>query len=934
MSGKVRIPWVGLAVFMLGALLTGVLFLGTLANERAATQLDFKQAAAIRVKALANEIRDTVELLELTSHHLELLKGGDLAGFQHYIAPMLDQHPYLQAIGFNPLVTAGQRAEFERQASRFYPGFAIADSLRPGEFKRAGERERYFPFLYAEPLAENRKAIGFDVAIEASQDSQRPRLKAMTLALEKGIIVATSPVPLVLRKSSGKTGVVIFSPLYKGGKHLVESCFGFATLVIRVGDMVSWSQRTVAREGWKEVAIVLEDVTDATPLPLYGTSPAVLPAVHYTERIDIPGGRRWRVVALPVADGFSLAPGLGARTLLWAGLVLSLLAASLLQVQAGKADEIRRLVQARTAELATANQQLTGEVALRQASEDRLRQISALQQSVLANAGYAIIATDNEGIIRVFNPAAERMLGYRAGEVIGKMRPTVFHHKDHIPDPDGNYFRAGVEPLDQISPGTPFDVEMNYWSRDGKAVPIILSRVMMLDDQGQRVGYLGIAYDISSRKVAEERIARLTHYDTLTNLPNRVQLRKELRRAIMVARRSGLKFGVMSVDLDRFKNINDSLGHHVGDTLVQQVADRLLACVREGDVLARMGGDEFIILLPGLGRPEDVADVADRVLTVCSQPIEIDKHQLTVTLSIGIVMYPGDGGDGDSLIQNADTAMYSAKEQGRNCYRFFTRTMNEAVSKRLAMESQIRQALRDERFLLHYQPQFDARSGRLIGAEALIRMRAGDGALVPPGSFIPVAEDSGLILPIGEWVLAQAVARNRAWLQSGLPAVPIAVNVSARQFEQADFLDRLQDMQSRIGLAPEWIEIELTESTLMQSADQGQALLNTLKASGFRIAIDDFGTGFSSLAYLRHLPLDRLKIDKSFVDDISEDGEGGAIVQSIIELAHQLSLEVIAEGVETESQAQWLRQWGCDAFQGYLFGRPQPAGDFTALLRP
>lgn len=929
---KTRHYWPGLLALLLAVALTGVLYLNALDAERENTRLDFRQAAAIRINALRTEVQGTIEVLQLVSQHLELINGGNLQGFHHFTEPMLAQHPYLQAVGYNPKVLEAGQPAFERWARLEQPGFSMTEASQPGVFRPVSRRAEYFPFLYVEPADSNRPAIGFDVATETLADPRRSRLAAMNAAVAGDSVAVSAPVTLVLKKESGKTGVIAFSPLYRNGVHAKTNIFGFATLVIRVGDMLLWSQRIAIERGWKDVSLVLQDVSGPTPVAMYGELPEQLPALHDEETINVPGNRQWRVVALPAANAFSQTPGNGALTILVAGAVLSLLLAGLVQVLVDRAAAIRRQVKERTADLAAANGQLKQEVARRQLSEAQLRQITALQKSVLANAGYAIIATDNEGLIQVFNPAAERILGYSAHEVINRFRPSVFHQASCMQDDDAKRFHAIVAPLEQLSPGTPYDQELTYWTKAGQAVPIMLSLSLMLDEEGQRVGYMGIAHDISNQKAAEARISRLAHYDPLTNLPNRVQLRNELRRSIASAKRTKQQLGVMFVDLDRFKNINDSLGHLVGDGLLQTIADRLQSSLRDGDIVARMGGDEFVIILNALERPDDAAEVAARILLQVSAPVSVDDHALTITPSIGIALFPDDGQDSDSLIQNADTAMYSAKEQGRNAYRFFTRSMNERVSGRLQMESRIRRALDESLFILHYQPQYDARSGQLIGAEALVRMR-GDEGLVPPDRFIPVAEDSGLILRLGDWVMNEAVRRNKSWIDAGLAPVPIAVNVSARQFDQPDFTTKVSNALQRFGLASRWLEIELTESTVMQSVDKTLEALQALKEQGLRISIDDFGTGFSSLAYLKRFPIDQVKIDRSFVADLKSGSGENSIVQAIINLAHQLNLEVIAEGVETNEQADLLRGWGCNSFQGYLLGRPMDAESFKALLK-
>lgn len=928
---KPRLSRFALLTFVLAIVLTGILYQNFLDSERANTRLDFEQAATIRINALRAETKVTIELLLLVSSHLELMGGGTAAGFRHYTLAMLEQHPYLQAVGYNPRVFLAGRQDFERTARVEQPDFSITEILQPGVFTPAGQRPEYFPFLYVEPLASNKPASGFDVATETVPDPRLPRRTAMRAAADNNAIAVSPPLPLALKKNSGQTGVIVFSPLYRSDQIRDENFFGFATLVIRVGDMLLWSQRMANEHGWKDVQLVLEDCTGTSPIAMYGTLPAPLPELHHEGRIDIPVGRQWRVTALPVKNAFSLAPKSGALTLLAIGSALSLLLGILVQVLSDRSQAIRSQVRERTADLATANDKLRLEVERRESSENRLRQISALQRSVLANAGYAIIATNNDGIIQVFNPAAERILGYPAKAVVNQLRPSFFHQKEHGPDDDAARFQTIVAPLAELPAGSHFDQELTYWPRSGSPVPIKLSLSVMHDEDGKQVGYMGIAHDISAQKAAAAHITRLAHFDTLTGLPNRLQLRTELRRAIAAAKRSEQELGVMFVDLDRFKNINDSLGHFVGDALLQNVGKRLQGCLREGDVIARMGGDEFVILLDHLTHAEKAAEIAERILTEVSLPIAIKDHSLTITPSIGIALYPKDGTDSDALIQNADTAMYSAKEHGRNAYRFFQRSMSEQVSARLTMESRIRHALKESLFFLDYQPQFDALTGRLTGAEALVRMRGSEG-VVPPDQFIPVAEDSGLILPLGDWVLAEAARRNQAWIDGGWQPVPIAVNVSARQFEQPDFPEKIRAALAEAGLEARWLEIELTESTIMQSVDKTLDALNALKAQGLRIVIDDFGTGFSSLAYLKRFPIDCLKIDRSFVEELEAGGEGNCIVQAIISLARQLSLQVVAEGVETAGQLELLQHWGCTTIQGYLLGRPMDATNFEALL--
>jgi diguanylate cyclase (GGDEF)-like protein len=388
----------------------------------------------------------------------------------------------------------------------------------------------------------------------------------------------------------------------------------------------------------------------------------------------------------------------------------------------------------------------------------------------------------------------------------------------------------------------------------------------------------------------------------------------------------------MFVDLDHFKTINDSLGHFAGDQLLTEVAQRLVACGRRMDTVARLGGDEFVVLLAETTL-EGAGAVARKIIDSVAQPYQIEQHQLTVTPSMGISLYPQDGRDFESLLKHADTAMYRAKESGRNAYQFFASEMNVAALERLVLENSMRQALERGEFVLHYQPQIDVASGSIVGAEALIRWKHPEIGMVSPGRFIPVAEVSGLIGPIGEWVLREACRQNHAWQTDGLPPICIAVNISSVQFRGGKLEESVREVLAATGLEPEWLELELTEGTVMSDANATVDALHRLSAMGIRLAIDDFGTGYSSLSYLKRFPIDRLKIDQSFVRDIVTDPDDWAIASAVISMGHSLRLDVIAEGVEHAEQLEMLRRQGCDEVQGYFFSVPLPAAEFAELLR-
>ena len=444
---------------------------------------------------------------------------------------------------------------------------------------------------------------------------------------------------------------------------------------------------------------------------------------------------------------------------------------------------------------------------------------------------------------------------------------------------------------------------------------------------------------IEAQKLAEQietaktKLHHLAHHDVLTGLPNRTLLQDRLDQAIELARRQGRRFAVLFMDLDRFKQFNDSLGHAVGDQLLQSVAQRLMGCVRHSDTISRQGGDEFVVLLSNIKQPEDAALIAQHMLTALTVPHLIDHHELHVSVSIGISTYPADGQDSETLIKSADSAMYHAKENGRNNYKFFEPEMKVRTVRRQSLETSLRHALERQEFMLYYQPKIDLHSNRIVGAEALIRWQHPEWGLVPPSQFVPIAEDCGLILPIGRWVLREACHQARAWRQAGLPQIAVAVNTSALEFDDKDFLENLRVTLEETNLEPRYLELELTESVLMRDAEFTDSVLHALTDLGIKLVIDDFGTGYSSLSYLRQFPIDTLKIDQSFVRRMTSSPDDAAIISAVISLGKSLKLRLIAEGVETPEQHAFLLDQHCDEGQGYYFGHPAAAETFATLLQ-
>ncbi|HEV8701071.1 MAG TPA: EAL domain-containing protein [Candidatus Polarisedimenticolia bacterium] len=490
----------------------------------------------------------------------------------------------------------------------------------------------------------------------------------------------------------------------------------------------------------------------------------------------------------------------------------------------------------------------------------------------------------------------------------------------------------------------PYSLDFRVAAPDGAERFVHEEAEILFDRSGTAVRMVGTTQDITERKRAEGQIRILAYYDGLTLLPNRRLFLEKLGVTLENVRRRGGLHAVLFLDLDRFKQINDTLGHGVGDRLLQAVAERLRKSLRSSDAIARgdlsgtnedvcrLGGDEFIVSISNITRGEDAATVAKRILEALQLPFRLDEQEVFISASVGISLFPQDGTDLETLLKNADAAMYQAKEAGRNNCQFFSQSMNVTAVKRLTLENKLRRALEREEFQLYYQPQIDVRTWSIVGAEALVRWRHPVLGLVSPSEFIPLAEETGLILPIGDWVLRTASAQALAWQKAGHGSVVVAINISGRQFRERNLAKMIEQALGGIGLDPHRLELEITESVLMRSAEETVDTLKMLKTMGARIAVDDFGTGYSSLSYLRRFPIDRLKLDQSFIHEIVADRGTAAIVAAVIGMARGLGLEVIAEGVETPEQRTMLFQEGCHIMQGYLFGRPLPALEFEQLL--
>ncbi|MGA8262595.1 MAG: PAS domain S-box protein [Arenicellales bacterium] len=565
---------------------------------------------------------------------------------------------------------------------------------------------------------------------------------------------------------------------------------------------------------------------------------------------------------------------------------------------------------------------LARDISERRASEEKLR----LTNQVFTSTREGVVITDIENRIVTVNPAFTEITGYSESEVLGQS-PKILQSGFH----DRFFYHAMWQSITRTD-----HWQGEIWNRrkSGETYPEWLAISAVYNERGVLTNYVGVFTDISRIKHSEAEVQRLAHYDPLTNYPNRVLLVSRLEHALELGRRRGTRIALLFCGLDRFKYVNDSLGYGAGDELLQAVSRRIRSTLQSGDTLARFGGDEFVVLMESDREPEGVAQIAQTIVALGESSIELSSGQrVFVGLSVGISMFPVDGDEASVLITHANAAMQQAKIEGRQTYRFYTKGLTEAARERLQMESRLRRAAENQEFELYFQPMMEVASRRIIGAEALIRWRDPEAGIIAPDQFIPLAEDTGLIVPLGRWVLEAACRQLLAWRSAGLEDLNVAVNLSSRQFEVGDLAREVASIVAALGLEPASLELEITESVLMEHGERSVAMLNDLREIGVRVSIDDFGTGYSSLAYLKRFAISKFKIDGIFIKELPENRDDAEIVSTMIGMAHNLNLQVVAEGVETVQQLEFLARHGCDEFQGYLVSAPVPAVDFEALLR-
>jgi diguanylate cyclase (GGDEF)-like protein/PAS domain S-box-containing protein len=799
--------------------------------------------------------------------------------------PYLDQRPELLAMAWLPRVTDAERAAFEAWAGAYHGRhYELLDLTAGGATRRAARRPEYYPILLIEP-ASSELLLGRDFMTESG------RGHAITEALRSAHPAASAPVRL---RQTGTLGIHLMQRVQ--GATANGPPAGTLDLALRVDTYLG---RVVAQAGFRHFLVAFADTTDAAaPLKVLDGIGAASALSQYRKELSF-GGRRYELRLAPDAAYLHARASWQSWSVLTGGLLLTALMGALMLVISGERTRIQAQVDDATS---------------------RLREREARLQAILDNAADAIITVDRHGAVQSANAAAGALFGYPPERLCGLQAGQLLE----MPEGDG------AEALARLAHGGAAARELAGTTSAGARFPLSLSasKVALREESI----FVCIIHDLTEQRRAQEHIYQLAHHDPLTGLENRFALNLHLEQLLAQARRAGQAVALLFLDLDHFKKINDSHGHQTGDLLLCEVAQRLRELLRDVDIIARLGGDEFIVVMAGALTPDLVTAVAVRIVQSLAAPYQFDGKTMHSGSSVGIAMFPNDAASANVLLRHADTAMYVAKSQGRGNFQFYSPAMNAATHERLMMENRIWLALGQKQFELHLQPQVQLDSGGVVGAEALLRWNHPELGMIEPDRVIPIAEESGQILALGDWVLGRAIELMAQWQRDGMGRLRMAVNLSARQCQGRELLPRLDALLADAGVDPALLELEITESAAMHDPEHTRHLLRQLRERGINVAIDDFGTGYSSLSYLKLFAIDRIKIDRGFVTDIETDPNDAAIVTATIGLAHAMGLTVLAEGVETAAQRNFLRLHQCDEAQGFFFARPMPAAQFREFV--
>tara|TARA_R110001606_G_scaffold346892_2_gene495883 strand:+ start:29867 stop:33169 length:3303 start_codon:yes stop_codon:yes gene_type:complete len=911
LPGKINATrkWIVTIPVIAALLITISLFQNSVDNEDKRLQIDLNYQASTIGAELNREINTHINLTKylrdtiVTNGYINL---NDFIASTHSIQQL---HPDIHAIAWDVIVKAEERALFEKQMQAVHHlDYQITKRDEQGNIIRIEDKPEYMAIAYVSPYKNNEQALGFD-------PTSNPELAAFFLnARDTGKATITSRVNLV-QDGSTRVGIINYLPVYKQG-HLLDTInrrqlafIGNLASIYYLDDIIA---NELSAHPLLNTALSILDITeDEHPIQLYSSRVNAISdngfTTHYSTHL---ANRIWQVKITPSADYFKNNYSGNVWIVLFIGMLFTATLTITLMISTGRRARIEEVVSQRTASLHKAKEEL------------RLLAITFESHE-------AIMITDKNNQIMRVNQAFTKMTGYTQKEVLGK-NPRILSSGKH----SATFYQHMWQQLKDNG-----SYESEIWNRrkNGEVYPERHTITTISDDSDNVINYVSVFSDITSQKAHEDRIQYLAFYDQLTSLPNRRLLLDRLQYNLSLSQRNNTYGVLMFLDLDDFKKINDSLGHEVGDELLQQVATRIQQTLRRADTVARLGGDEFVILvanqtLEGEALIEFSSNLAKKINQAFQQPFHIKGYEHHISTSIGITIFPPSNQTAISILGQADTAMYKSKKTGKNTFCFYEQAMQTIAEEKLALEHDLRQAIEHQQFSLNYQPQVD-NSGKILAIEALLRWQHPQRGWVSPAEFIPLAEDSSLIIPIGQWVLINASTQLQSWLQQGIELQHISVNVSPKQFRQIDFIANIKSALKQSGLPANKLMLEITEGIVLDNVEDTIQKMDSLKQMGIQFSIDDFGTGYSSLSYLKRLPIDELKIDQSFVRDIATDKDDAAIVSTIIAMAVHLNLTVVAEGVENFQQLEFLTSNGCTLFQGYHFSRPLTAEDLKSLIQ-
>jgi diguanylate cyclase (GGDEF)-like protein/PAS domain S-box-containing protein len=915
-----RPPDVAAALTLLGGVaIAFALAAGLYDAERERAHAEFLQRSETRYATVTSSFSDALDVLQASNALFQSVGAVGREQFAAFVRPLMQTHPYLEAVIFHRVVGAGGRSAYEAQQGRLRPGFRIMERAAGGALAPAAARPLYLVAEYVEPMKGYERLLGYDAL------SFAPQARAFERAVDRGEAVASVLLPLLpLVPGERPVGMVLSMPLYQPGAPPPDAAsrragvLGDVSVVLDVAGLVGRNLENAGLLGVPGMSIELAGMGEQGMRTAYRydrMGQRATPAWHgwlgeevfSVRRPFEVAGQRWEL--RQAGRSTDMGGGGAPLTVLALGCLLSAALAAWVRSRAERAGRIEALVELRTADL---------EHALGQ-SHLYLRAIEASANAIV------LVDASRPGLpIEYVNPAFERMRGFSAAEIVGQDLTELAGREPDQP--------AVAELRQAIRERRPGQASMRLRRKDGRELYAEVYIAPVYDGAPEPAHFVITQYDVTTAKRYEAELEVRSRYDTLTGLANRALLQDRIEAAIALAD-SQAAVWVATLDLDHFKYVNDTLGHGAGDEMLKAVAARIQRAVGRADTVARTGGDEFVLVLPGRADEGEAAAAVQAVLDALAEPLRLYGQELVMTGSAGLAAWPADGHDAATLIQHAEVAMYRAKDLGRNAVQFYTPAMNARARERMALEGALRSALTHGEFELFYQPQVALLSGDVVGLEALIRWRHPILGMVRPDRFIHLAEETGLIVPIGAWVLRTACRQSHEWQQAGLGSLRIAVNLSARQFAQPGLVREIARVLEETGLAPNSLEIELTESLVMVDVEAAIRIMGELKRMGVKLSIDDFGTGYSSLSYLRRFPVDVLKIDRSFVRDIASSEDDAAMVGAIIELARGLRMRVIAEGVETEAQLDYLKSRGCDEVQGHVYAQAVSGADVETLLR-